>query len=128
MSTTSEFLYLGRMLARLIFIALVASIGCNRVEQNPEKVFSTVTAGMTTAEVEKILGPGKEVGYEELPPLYRTVLDTPRKVSRSPRVRELSTAKWSRSADEMSAICHVAFREGKVVDGTVYVETLRKGK
>ena len=121
-------LSLRYMLAWGACLALLGGVGCHKVEQGPEQVFSTITAGMNAAEVEKTLGPGKEVAYDELPTLYRTVLETPPMSAGVPKKGEgVTYRKWSRASGEATATSHIAFRDGKVVDGTVYVETIRTG-
>ncbi len=83
---------------------------------------------MTVAEVEQILGPGKEVSSEELPATYRIVLDAPEVRTTSAKGVGVIYRKWSRGAGETIAIGYIAFRDDKVIEQTVYVEITRTEK
>jgi hypothetical protein len=116
---------LDRPLVYVVCAVLVGSIGCSK---SPEKAFLSITPGMTVAEAEQILGSGKEVSYEELPQLYRTVLETPPKGTTAAKGEGVVYRKWTRGAGDTSTIGYIAFRDGKVVEQTVYTETTRTEK
>ena len=121
-------LSLDRPLVYVVCAVLAGNIGCSKTEQSPEKAFLSIFPGMTVAEAEQILGPGKEISYEELPQLYRTVLETPREGTTAAKGEGVVYRKWSRRVGETIAIGYIAFRDDKVVEQTVYTETTRTEK
>jgi len=128
MKSRSKLISIPRILALFTCAVLVGSNGCHRAEQDPGKVFARITAGMTAADVEAALGPGTDVGYDKLPQIYRIVLDTPPQGTAAAKGDGVVYRTWTRTAGDNKAVSHIAFRDGKVVNGTVYVETLCVGK
>jgi hypothetical protein len=119
---------LDRPLVYLLCPVFVGTSGCGKSDEKPQDAFGSITPGMTVAEVEQILGPGKEVSSEELPATYRIVLDAPEVRTTSAKGVGVIYRKWSRGAGETIAIGYIAFRDDKVIEQTVYVEITRTEK
>lgn len=123
-ASLSRYLTSG-LLTALIFISIG---GCKSKPETMEKTASRVAVGMTPADVEKLLGPSKEVTYEELPEFYRNLLESPPQGVTPAKGTGVVYLKWIDNNKNANTTGHIAFRDGKVVDGTIYVETLHLPK
>ena len=100
------------------------ALGCNRRDANAGKVFSEITPGMTVTTVESKLGRGTEVGYEQLPQQYIGVLDSLSSDTPASKGDGVVYRRWTREQGNSKANGYIAFNDGRVVNGTVYVESI----
>ncbi len=115
--------FFTQCMMRLVLMTLLATVGCHSEPETMEKIASKISVGMTPSEVEKLLGPSTELPYEELSDSYRQILENPPQGLAPAKGDDVVYRQWIDKAKNANTVGFVAFRNGKVVDGTVYVET-----
>jgi hypothetical protein len=109
--------------------ALWGIAGCKSETKPADTGVSKIVAGMTVEEVDKLVGAsGTEMAFADLPAIYRTLLEKPPGGTEPVKGAGIAYRKWTRTIGTTSANSYAAFREGRVVDGTVYLETFRSGQ
>lgn len=111
----------------LAVAAVLSGCGGCRGETKPtDTAASKIAPGMTVDEIDRLVGAsGTEVAFTDLPAVYRTILEKPAAGTEPIKGEGIVFRKWTRTIGATSATSYAAFRDGRVVDGTVFLESVR---